>query len=268
VEYCILGSGSGGNATYVAAGNTKVLIDAGITARQIRVRLAEVGVDAGELDAVVVTHEHGDHISGLRVSEKQYGVRVHCLASTAQRLDITKPTAPIIPGEEFTIGDLTFLPFPVPHDVPAVGFHIRNGEACMGYATDVGIVTTLMEERLRNVDALVIESNHDVFMLANGPYPAMLKQRISGRGGHLSNAETAKLIGRIRSNRLQRITLAHLSEENNNKRKACATVAGALEGWQGELSAAYQRKPTELFQVAGGPVVVEEQAHLFETQVG
>lgn len=254
MEYCVLGSGSGGNAVLVAEGETKVLIDAGLSARQLTLRLRSIGVEPSDLAAVLLTHEHSDHISGLRVLRKQHRLPVYCQQETVPFLKKCKDLTIIESGSAFQIGPITFLPFSVPHDAHAtVGFRMTAGDARLGLATDIGVTTTLIEERLRDLDALIIEANHDATMLWDGPYPWPLKQRIAGRGGHLSNDHCGALLAKICGPRLRQITLAHLSEENNDPSKALDTVAEQLNGWSGELDAARQDRPQNLCRVTGSP---------------
>ena len=254
MEYCVLGSGSGGNAVLVAEGETKVLIDAGLSARQLTLRLQSIGVEPSDLAAVLLTHEHSDHISGLRVLRKQHRIPVYCQQETVPFLKKSNDPTIIHSGSAFQIGPITFLPFSVPHDARAtVGFRMTAGNACLGLATDMGVTTTLIEERLRDLDALIIEANHDATMLWDGAYPWPLKQRIAGRGGHLSNDHCGALLAKVCSPRLRQVTLAHLSEDNNDPAKALDTVAEQLDGWSGDLVAARQDRPQEFRRVTGSP---------------
>jgi phosphoribosyl 1,2-cyclic phosphodiesterase len=230
----VLGSGSSGNSTLLAAGRTRVLLDAGFSCKELTRRLAEVGESPERLDAVVVSHEHSDHIKGLRVLCKKHGVPVYATeASWAASGLQDAPEIPevrfIEPGRPFDVGDLHFVPFRVPHDAAeCVGFRVEGEGLALGHVTDLGQVTHLVEERLRDCDVLVLESNHDVEMLRWGPYPWPLKQRIAGDGGHLSNDATARLLDRVWSDRTRHVYLAHMSEKNNHPEIALPTVRAAL----------------------------------------
>jgi phosphoribosyl 1,2-cyclic phosphodiesterase len=194
-----------------------------------------VGESIAELDAVVVSHEHEDHVKGIPVLCRRQQVPVYCTPASwkARRPPRSGADASefveIQPGRVFEVGDLSFLPFRVPHDAAdCVGFRVETDGRAVGYATDLGHSTLLVEERLRDCDVLVMESNHDVEMLRAGPYPPHLKQRIAGRAGHLSNDATARLLDAIWTERTRHVFLAHLSETNNHPELALQTSRAAL----------------------------------------
>lgn len=230
----VLGSGSSGNASFVAAGSTRVLVDAGFSCRDLTRRLEQIGESPDGLDAVVVTHEHQDHIKGLRVLCKKHRLPVFTTQASweASRLAGREEFPEVVyfePGRNFEVGDLRFDPFRVPHDsVECVAFRVEGEGVVLGHVTDLGQVTHLVRERLRDCDALVLESNHDVEMLRWGPYPWSLKQRISGEGGHLSNDAAARVLDEVWSERCRFVYLAHMSDKNNHPEIAALTAKAAL----------------------------------------
>lgn len=237
LEVIVLGSGSSGNATVVRTPSTSVLIDAGMSLRQITMRMGRFGLDPEVLDGVVVSHEHGDHIKGLRVLCGRHGTTVFAcegLQGTREFAEAAPTRVETIKASAgFNVGDLEFTPFPIPHDAAdPLAFVIRNNGVKFGYATDVGYATALLRYHLRGCNILVLESNHDPNMLIDGPYPWPVKQRILGRTGHLSNADSADLLSDVMGPDLQTVLLAHLSRENNTPemaRVACASVLGLLD---------------------------------------
>ena len=197
---CVLGSGSKGNATFVATDTVRVLFDAGFSCRQIKQRLESIGEDVRALDAVVVSHEHSDHVRGLEVLARQTGVRIFATPLTAARLSWIKSTpelATFEAGRRFVIGDLEIGTFTVSHDaIDPVGFCVRNNGCKISIATDLGYITDSVRYHLAGSELLVIESNHDLEMLKTGPYPWELKQRVMSRDGHLSNTAVAEYLAR------------------------------------------------------------------------
>lgn len=229
----VLASGSSGNAIFLELGGKRVLIDAGISARRIEQGLKAVGICASDLDAVLVTHEHSDHVSGLPVFTKRFKVPVY-----ARRLawDAFQPQHHVDPsfrrelGFTLDLGNVKVEPFSIPHDAAEpVGFRFSCGDFRCVVATDIGCVTQRMEMVLAQSDVLVFESNHDVDMLKGGPYPWFLKQRILGNKGHLSNHETGKTLVRIARKSGMHVFLAHLSQHNNRPEVAMKTVGKQLE---------------------------------------
>ena len=217
-------SGSKGNAFLISTPDGAILIDAGRTAKKLTAALAEVGVSIDEIKAIFLTHEHNDHISALPVLLKRHPIPVHLPLACAYKLESEPSVAPCLsthpPIHTETVHGITVTSFPTPHDSHgSVGYRIEiptdEGVFRLGYATDVGYVTREIEEGLSGCDAIVLESNHDPDMLANGPYPYDLKLRIASRRGHLSNPDCAEFASRLCQNGTKRILLAHLSEENN-----------------------------------------------------
>jgi len=220
MRFCVLGSGSKGNCTYIEVGATKLLIDAGFTAIEIERRLAGIGVEATTLSAILITHEHSDHIRGVSVLSRRYGLPVLASSATIEASGVVLAKlhshTGFMPGVTFKFADLEIHPFSVSHDAAdPVGFLISDGTLTFGYCTDTGTVSRLIQHRLSGCHALVIESNHDPDMLRNGPYPPALKQRVRSKTGHLANQEAATLLADLIHEDLKHVTLAHISETNN-----------------------------------------------------
>lgn len=215
-------------------GKTRILIDAGLSARKTAERLEQIGERAEEINAICVSHEHGDHIAGIRVFQKSYGTPVYANGGTLEGILRDSKQAGLqcrcfTTGSVFEVGDVTIEPFSVPHDAyEPVGFIIRSGGHSFGIATDVGIVTHLVREKLRSCRVIVIEANHDEVMLHEADRPWSLKQRIRGNQGHLSNRAAADLIAEIAGDGLEHLFLAHLSSDCNSPDHARKTVERAL----------------------------------------
>ncbi|MCX7886981.1 MAG: MBL fold metallo-hydrolase, partial [Verrucomicrobiae bacterium] len=226
--------GSGGNCTLVETEKTAILLDAGMSCRQIMERLAVVGRPLQSIQAILLSHEHADHISALSVLCKHHPVPVYANRFTAEAVASHSPVRIqwrlFETGRSFEIGDITVQSFSVPHDAQdPVGFVMHNGNAAAGFATDLGHATRLVAERLRTLDALVLESNHDVVMLQNNPHrPWSTKQRILSRHGHLSNEDAARLAAEIATERLRHLLLVHLSRDCNTPELAHRAVSQRL----------------------------------------
>ncbi len=238
MRFASLGSGSRGNSTVVEQGTTLLLIDNGFSVRETERRLQRLGRDGAAVTALLVTHEHSDHVGGIAVFARKYRVPVWMTPGTLagcrdrpEQVQLFNSHAP------FAIGDIAVEPYPVPHDArePAQ-FVLGNGAVRLGLLTDAGSLTAHMDAKLNGCDALFLECNHDPLMLANGPYPPVLKRRVGGNYGHLSNDQAATLLRRLDCSRLQHIVCAHLSEKNNLPELAVAAVGTALgceAGWVG-----------------------------------
>ena len=233
MRLCSIASGSSGNCIYVGSDNTHVLVDAGISGKRIEQGLSGLQISGKDLDAILVTHEHADHIQGLGVMARRYNVPLYMTGGTADYLQRTGAIGRIPEGlireivedEDFGIGDLMIHPFTIPHDAAQpVGYRLASGTKSVGIATDLGKYTNYIIETLENLDALLLESNHDVNMLQVGPYPYLLKQRILGDRGHLSNENAGRLLGRILHDGMKAVLLGHLSQENNYEELAFETV--------------------------------------------
>ena len=231
---CTLASGSKGNALYVSNGSTAILVDAGLSGKEIQRRLASRGLSAGDLSAIIVSHEHADHIHGVGVLARRFSLPVYISERTKQaapHLGKIRDLVPFECGKSFEVDRLTIHPFSVSHDAEdPVGFTVRQDGIKIGIATDLGIATSMVKEHLKESSLLVIEANHDPVMLEEGPYPWPLKQRISGRTGHLSNEASRGLLEEVYHDRLQHVILAHISEINNTPERALSVVRKSLNG--------------------------------------
>lgn len=220
LEITVLGSGSGGNALVIRAGDHAVLVDAGFSARDLRRRLAAASIPESCLEAIVITHEHDDHIGGVRVFTNTVDIPVYATRLTAEAMKYSgkapRSLKLFIAGASFTVGDFAFEPFTIPHDASdPVGFAVHWQQHKVGIVTDLGHASAVVCDRLRECDALVVESNHDVRMLMNSTRPWQLKHRIAGRHGHLSNDACMELLQRILHGRTRHLVLAHASRECN-----------------------------------------------------
>ncbi len=255
IEFCVLGSGSAGNAALVRCGGEVLLIDAGLSARELRVRMEAVGVEPGGLSGILLTHEHGDHVKGLANFTKAHGVPVLATAMTravlGELVDGGKwRTIPC--GGKFEFAGMGVETFAVPHDaVEPVGYVFSAGGVRLGVVSDLGHATRLVETRLAGVDALFLEANYDPDLLAKDTKrPWSTRQRIAGRHGHLSNQQAAELVVAAGVGRLQRVVLGHLSRDCNHPELAAAAVAGVVGGEGGvPVSCASQGEPTPWYVV-------------------
>ena len=234
MEVCVLASGSSGNSVYVASSNTRILIDAGLSAKQIALRLDQIGVVPESINGICVSHEHGDHVAGLRVLQKRHGIPVYSNAGTWKGI-MRQPKSHEISskifqtGSAFEIGDITIEPFSIPHDAyEPVGFRLHIDEITVGIVTDLGMSTSLVRDKLKGCNAIIVEANHDEDLLREAPRPWPLKQRIRSRQGHLSNIDAARLIIDSATDRLEHVFLAHLSSDCNTPDTALRTVASQL----------------------------------------
>jgi phosphoribosyl 1,2-cyclic phosphodiesterase len=228
-----LSSGSTGNATLVAFGPRRILIDAGLAARELADRLTAMGAPPETLDAILLSHEHHDHARGLFRFATRHRVPVFSTPETLAALNLAPQHLPawypFETGTPFEASGIAVTPFAVPHDAAnPVGFVLAGSGVRVGIATDLGHATTLVVDRLRGCHILLVEANHDDGMLLRGPYPWALKQRIGGRLGHLSNDEAAALITAVADDDTQAVILAHLSEKNNTAALARRAVSTAL----------------------------------------
>lgn len=234
LEVCVLASGSKGNAIYISDGHTAVLVDAGLSGIEIQRRMAAAKLDVQDLNAIVVSHEHSDHVRGVGVMARRFNLPVYMSKGTekasARQLGRIDQLHHFDIGQTFAIEDLKIHPFAIAHDAsdPA-GFTVAQNGRKIGIATDLGIATGMVKQHLKACSLLVLEANHDPVMLTEGPYPWPLKQRIKSRNGHLSNQDSRDLLGEVKHKGLCHVILAHLSEENNTPDKALAAVQEAIE---------------------------------------
>lgn len=220
MEVCLLASGSKGNAIYIGSGESRILIDAGLSGREIQKRLGGIGVAGEDLNALLVTHEHTDHCRGLGPLARRFALPVYLHSETRRALPALGKVGEVREfeaGDTLSLRDLRVETFPLSHDAAApVGYTVETKEGKIGVATDLGIATRLVADRLKGCRVLILESNHDEEMLRDGPYPWPLKQRIRSNHGHLSNPSSARLLGDLLWDGLEAVFLAHLSETNNH----------------------------------------------------
>jgi phosphoribosyl 1,2-cyclic phosphodiesterase len=257
----ILGSGSAGNCALIETPQTRLLVDGGLSARQIVLRLAQCGVNPLEIDGILLTHEHCDHAGALDVWCKQFSTPIYCNRLTAEALQTEAPQVRkdwrlFSTGSEFAIKDITVETFPVPHDaVDPAGFVLHHGDSALGVLTDLGVATRLVQERVRAAQTLLIETNHDEKLLQNDTRrPWSVKQRIMSRHGHLSNAAAAEVLAGLLEGKLRRAVLGHLSRDCNSPALAIGTVRARLDGLGGqavEVLCAGQREISARLSVAG-----------------
>lgn len=242
----MLGSGSRGNGLLVECGTTTILVDCGFTLRETERRLARLGCDPARLAAILVTHEHGDHVSGVGPLARKYRLPVWLTVGTHAALGaaITNalPVVRFIVGHEaFAVDDIAVHPYTVPHDAREPSqFVFSNGASRLGLLTDAGHITPHIESRLNGCDALILECNHDADMLAEGPYSASLKLRVGGPLGHLENEASAGLLARLDIARLQYVVAAHLSQKNNTPWLVRSALGAVLGGASARLEIASQ----------------------------
>jgi phosphoribosyl 1,2-cyclic phosphodiesterase len=232
MQFASLGSGSRGNATLVEAGATLVMVDCGFSCRETERRMARLDRSPKQLSAVLVTHEHGDHVRGVPVLARKYGLPVWLTRGTHLLMqdDASLELRYLDGHSPQELGDLEVQPYTVPHDArEPCQFAFSDGARRFGMLTDTGRITAHIRESLDACDALLLECNHDTDMLAHGPYSSRLKARVGGPLGHLSNDQAAGLLAGIDTSRLQHLVAAHLSEQNNQPQLAREALAGALE---------------------------------------
>jgi phosphoribosyl 1,2-cyclic phosphodiesterase len=252
----VLGSGSRGNCTWIASDRTRLLIDAGLSKRETYARLAAVGERPETCDGVVISHEHSDHVSGLRRLALDLERPIYINDATRSAIDWDpRITAfePFVAGETFVVGDIEITPFSIPHDaVDPVAFTFQAEGLKIALVTDLGYIPEHVKQHLRGCHALVFESNHDTEMLRVGPYPWFVKQRVMSRHGHLSNNTTAEFLAEAYDGSAQVLVLAHISEANNHPEIARITALEALgrctHGSSVELHLARQSEPTKVFR--------------------
>ena len=244
MRFASLGSGSEGNGLVIEAPDgatvTRVLLDCGFGLKQTELRLGRLGLDASELDGIIVTHEHGDHIAGVPRLARKYGIPVwmtHGTLAASALMQVTEPPRAafnlqinlVDHHQAFSIGALHVSPFPVPHDAREPAQYVfGDGARKLGILTDLGGITMHVTAMLTGCSALVLECNHDAALLAAGPYPPQLKERVGGRYGHLDNAQAAALLRDVRHAGLHHVIAAHLSRQNNTPELARAALAASL----------------------------------------
>ncbi|MBR2703860.1 MAG: MBL fold metallo-hydrolase [Clostridia bacterium] len=260
-NFCSLYSGSSGNSLFIQSENTNILVDAGESARKIENALSSINVDAKNLNAILVTHEHIDHVKSLGTLAKKYNIPVYATKETweampdqAEKIDPSLQNT-YVASEEFKIGNLTIKPFSISHDAAnPCGFSISHGKKQMSIATDLGYVSKEVSDALEKSSFVLLESNYDPEILKFSRYPYPLKRRISGEFGHLSNGDAAKLVVQLAKKNLNTVMLGHLSKENNFPELAYKTVADELinakiDSSSINLSVASRNKPSNIINI-------------------
>ncbi len=255
MQFSVLGSGSRGNSVYIESGKTGILIDAGFSGKELAKRLNLINRDLSDIKTICITHEHNDHIRGAGVVSRRCNIPV--LANPSTFVAGEKRLGKLYRRIEFETGDriefegISIKSFRISHDTAdPVGFVVSDSELSVGYCTDTGRVSHLMERRLSGCNGLILEFNHNLDMLKNGPYPLSLQQRVRSSQGHLSNEDGADFFEKVISNQLQVAVLAHLSEKNNSPKLARIAAEKILPAdWDAKLIVASQDEPTPLFSL-------------------
>lgn len=238
MELCSIASGSSGNCIYVGSDAGHILIDAGISGKRIEEGLNGIGLKTAEMQGILVTHEHIDHVAGLGVLARRYGIPLYATQGTIEAVKRMKSVGKIDeslfhviqPEVEFRVGDMTIEPISISHDAAdPVAYKIKQGKKKAAVMTDLGFYDARIVQTLQNLDVLLLEANHDVRMLQTGPYPYPLKQRILGDRGHLSNENCGRLLGEVLHDNFKTVVLGHLSKENNYPQLAYETVRVEVE---------------------------------------
>jgi phosphoribosyl 1,2-cyclic phosphodiesterase len=251
LRFASLSSGSRGNASLVEIGSTLLMIDCGLPLKVVEARLRAVGREPRDVTALLVTHEHNDHAHGVASFARRYNTPLWMTAGTANAIGGLVTVNLLSPHRDFKLGDVDVQPFPVPHDArEPCQFVLGARGKRIGILTDSGHVTPHMCERLTPCDAIAVECNHDLDSLLGGPYPESLKARIASRYGHLNNAQTTELLGRLDRGRLQWVAALHLSERNNSPDRVRAALGPALADERRPLHLATQDAPTAWLEVA------------------
>ena len=257
-KFCVLGSGSSGNCIHVSSATTSLLVDAGLSGREIIRRLELTGADVSGIAAVCLTHEHSDHVDGLLGLLRVIKPRLYANSETVKAVERSLerhdlPWQIFSTGFPFQVGDISIEPFSVSHDaMDPVGFCLGCAGSRIGIVTDIGVSTTLVREKLRHCHALILESNHDEKMLKDSQRPWSLKQRIAGRQGHLSNRGASELLAEIAGPALTHVYLAHISADCNRPEIACRTVSAKLaELGFGSINVlpTWAAKPSQVYEV-------------------
>ncbi len=238
MRLCSIASGSSGNCIYAGSDDTHVMIDAGIAGKRIEAGLNELGLTTKDMQGILVTHEHSDHIGGLGVVARKCGTPIYATEGTIEAIKRTSCLGKIDPGlfhvvradEPFSIGDIDFTPIAISHDAAEpVAYLMQNGKKRAAVITDLGYYNSYIVDRIQGLDVLFLEANHDIRMLQVGPYPYYLKQRILGDRGHLSNENSGRLLGEVLHDNFKVVMLGHLSKENNYAELAYETVRVEVE---------------------------------------
>jgi len=251
LRFCALASGSRGNALLVEHGDTLIMIDCGLPLSSLEKRFAAVGRRIDELDAVLITHEHGDHSRGIAALKRGRELEFRATPGTARAVEAIGSDSRLRLDRELAIGSISVAPYPVPHDArEPCQFVFRAGGRRLGVLSDAGHATPVIRQALASCDALAIEFNHDAGMLENGSYPASVKARVGSRFGHLSNSQAAELLADLVHPELQSVMALHRSERNNSPELVRRAVGRATAGSRVEFRMADQDAPTDWVEVA------------------
>lgn len=236
MEFCSIYSGSSGNCLYVGSDRTKILIDAGLSGKRIQEGLNTAGINPTDIDAIIITHEHDDHIKSAGILSRRFNIPIYANTNTWEAMSgligpVTEENTKVFDGYyPFEIGDITVIPFEIPHDAARpCGYSLLDGKKRITIATDIGYASNNVKQNIKDSDFVFLESNHDVEMLKVGPYPYPLKLRILGERGHLSNEDAGKTIVEVLNSRIKTVMLGHLSKTNNYPELALRTVVSELE---------------------------------------
>ena len=232
MQYASLGSGSAGNATLISHQDTRLLLDCGFSLGETQKRLAKLQVMPEQLDAILVTHEHSDHVRGVGPLARKYRIPVYLTRGTYSQAKLGALAAPtfIDSHQRFAINDIEIEPVPVPHDArEPCQFIFHDGQVSLGVLTDLGSITPFVVQCYRRLDALLLECNHDVGMLDAGPYPYSVRQRIKGDFGHLSNVQAASFLQQIELSALKHVVISHISRQNNTTELAVQALDGVID---------------------------------------
>ncbi|MCF8009150.1 MAG: MBL fold metallo-hydrolase [Halanaerobiales bacterium] len=256
----ILASGSSGNSTFISDGKNSFLIDAGLSGKKIVNRLKKNDIDPDSIDAIFITHEHKDHIKGVGILSRRFGIPIYANQKTwaccERDLGTIKSNNIKLFDGQFSFGNFGIKPVTISHDsVDPVAYVVKLKKKKLIVATDLGYINQELKKELYNFDFLLLESNHDIDMLMSGSYPPFLKRRIRGKKGHLSNDAAAEILPELINGRCPQVLLGHLSQENNNPKVALITVSNILKqrgfviGEDLNLDLTFQSKPTKVFNI-------------------
>jgi len=257
VKICVLASGSGGNSIYIESHGIALIVDQGISHKELMKRMSFRELNQKKIKGILVTHEHNDHIYGVGITSRKLGVPIYATSGSLEKMDkILRGDEQLITiegGVSFKIGLMEIQPFSVSHDaLDPVQFCIMSGRKKIAIATDLGFVSTLVAQRIKDSNLIVIEANYDAEMLRKGSYPWELKQRINGKKGHLSNRNAADIVFNMTKNGIPKVVLAHISKENNRSDLAEKAVRELFEKYDkklGFLLKASQNEPTPILEI-------------------
>lgn len=253
MQFSCLSSGSKANCTFVKSGTSAVLVDVGLSTRQVEVRLQAIGARPQDIGAILITHEHSDHIAGVESFSRKHRIPVFANSGAAPYVKKAYHVEVFDSSQQFSVDGFEVLPVPIQHDATEpVGFIFDDREFRLGVITDLGRITPIIRQSTHSLNAIVLESNHDQELLQVCSYPWHLKQRISSTHGHLSNDSAASFLASIANEQLSHIVLGHLSENSNTPRHALNTAAAHLKDWSGQICCASVAQPTPIVDLSQG----------------